>query len=51
MSKEEECVIMKIFIKLGNGGGDILKKVRMFYGDRALKVMMVYKWVARYKEG
>ncbi len=48
MSKEEQ---RKFLVKLGDGGGDILKKLCMVYGDRALKMMAVYKWVARYKEG
>ncbi len=31
---------MKFLIKMGDGGGDILKKLRMVYGDGALKA----KW-------
>ncbi len=42
---------MKFLLKLGDGGGDILKKLRMIYRDGALKAMVVYKRVARYKEG
>ncbi len=44
MSKEEQQVIM-------DRGGGILKKLHMVYEDRALKAAVVYKWVARYKEG
>ncbi len=51
MSKEEQRVVVKFLIKLGDGGGNILKKLRMVYGDGTLKVTAVYKWVARYKEG
>ncbi len=41
---------MKFLVKLGDGSGDILNKLRTVYGDGALKAMVVYKWVARYKE-
>ncbi len=41
---------MKFLIKLGDGGGDILKKLHMVYGDGTLKGTVVYKQVARYKE-
>ncbi len=42
---------MRFLIKLGDGGGDILKKLNTVYEDGALKLTVVYKWVARYKEG
>ncbi len=42
---------MKFLVKLVDGGGDILKKLRTVYGDGALKATVVYKWVVRYKEG
>ncbi len=42
---------MKFLIKLGDCGGDILKKLHTVYGDEATKATVVYKWVARYKEG
>ncbi len=51
MSKEEQCVVIKFVVKLGDGGGDILTKLYTVYGDGALKAMAVYKWVHRYKEG
>ncbi len=51
MSKEEQRVIMKFLVKLGDGGGDILKKLHMVHGGGALKAMVVCKWVAHYKEG
>ncbi len=51
MSKEEQRVIMKFLVKLGDGSGNIFKKLHMVYRDGALKVTAVYKWVARYKEG
>ncbi len=50
MLKEEQRVILKFPVKLGDGGGDILKKLHMVYGDGVPKAMVVYKWVARYKE-
>ncbi len=42
---------MKFLVKLGDGSGDILKKLRMVHGDRALKVTAIYKQAALYKEG
>ncbi len=42
---------MKFLVKLGDGSGDILKNLHTVYGDGTLKVTVVYKWVARYKEG
>ncbi len=50
MSKEEQRVIMKFLVKLGDSGGDILKKLHTVYGEGAMKATAVYKWVARYKE-
>ncbi len=50
MLKEEQRVIIKFLVKLGDGGGNILKKLRTVYRDGALKAMVVYKQVARYKE-
>ncbi len=50
MLKEEQRVIMKFLINLGDGSGDIPKKLRMINGDGALKATVVYKWVACYKE-
>ncbi len=38
---------MKFLVKLGDGGGHILKKLRTAYGDGALFATVVYKWVAR----
>ncbi len=34
------CVIMKFLVKLGDGVGNILKKLHTVYGDGALKVGM-----------
>ncbi len=34
---------MKFLIKLGDGSGNILKKLRTVYRDGALKVVVVYK--------
>ncbi len=51
MSKEEQRVIMKFLVNLGDGSGGILKKLSMVNGDGELKVTVVYKWVACYKEG
>ncbi len=42
---------MKFLVKLGDGSGDILKKLHMVCGNEALKVTAIYKRVARYKEG
>ncbi len=42
---------MNFFVKLGDGGGSILKKLHAVYGNGAPKATVVYKWVARYKEG
>ncbi len=41
---------MNFLIKLGDSSGDILKKLHTVCGDGALNVMVVYKWVAHYKE-
>ncbi len=51
MSKEKQRVIMKFQVKLGDGDGGILKRLRTVYGDGVLKTMAVYKWVVCYKEG
>ncbi len=42
---------MKFLVKLGNGSGNILKKLCMVYGDGALKATAVYNWVGHYEEG
>ncbi len=41
---------MKFLVKLGDSGGDILKKLHTVNGNGALKAMVVHKWEARYKE-
>ncbi len=40
----------EVSCKMEDGGSNI-KKLHMIYGNGALKVMPVYKWVAHYKEG
>ncbi len=51
MSNKEQHVIKKFLVKLGDGGGDILKKLCTVYADEALKGTTVYKWEACYKGG
>ncbi len=51
MSKEEQRIIMMFLVKLGDSSSDILKKLCTVCGDAALKATVVYKRVARYKEG
>ncbi len=51
MLKEKQRVIIKFLVKLGYGGGNILNKLHVVYGDGALKVTVVYKWVAHNEEG
>ncbi len=51
MSKEEQRIIVKFLVKLGDNDGNILKKLHRVYGDGARKATEVYKWVARCKEG
>ncbi len=51
MLKEEQRVIVNFLIKLGGGSNNILKKLCTVYKDGALKMTVVYKLIARYKEG
>ncbi len=41
---------MKFLVELGGGGGNIPKKLHTVYGDGALKMTALYKWVVHCKE-
>ncbi len=43
----EQCTVIKFFVKLGETDKQISEKLNTVYGEAAMKLATVYKWVKR----
>jgi transposase len=47
----EQRINIKFLVKLGNSGPEMCQMLQQAYGEDALKMSTVFKWVQRYREG
>ena len=47
----EQRTNIKFLVKLGKSGNEIREMLVQVYGDSAMKITAVYKWMKRFSEG
>ena len=48
---KEQRINIKLLVKLGKGGSEIVQMLNQVYGESAMQRVAIYKWVKRFEEG